>query len=212
MPLVTPAARMAEAHLAVSRHRDRIGAGAGKAGEDDLIEAQAAELVEDLAVIRHVIFAVDEAPKLEQRIDRQIQRAGALLVDLLGGREHVGDLAGHNHVFPVGVIDSPNGAAFLLGVEHGVHGINHALGGCDSAVAVFAVGDKRHGRVHGEEDRSALFRLAAGGKRKHQQRTEQCAHNPRHSVCSLHKILLYRGKSVFFSAPRGRDRSFISVL
>ena len=202
----------AEGDFAAGGHVQLIAARAGEAAEDDLVEMEGGPLVGDLRIAGHVVAAVHEAPELDQRVDRQIQRIDAelvaLLVDGLGGLDHARDLPGHGDGRAVRTVEAVDDAGLLLRVEHGLHGLDDGFAGADAGLGLGAVGGQVHHGVHGE-DFFLIFgaHFAAGAERKQQAEAEQQGERPEETVllhiCIL--ILFDRADSV---RARAEERPF----
>ena len=163
----------AEADLRPGGEGHGVGAGAREAGQRHLVVGAADEILPQLFIRGHVVAAAVEAPALDNGVDGQVERAAGLLVDRVGGREHVRHLAGNGDVAAVCVVDGVGGAGLNVGVEHVVHGEDDALRRVEAALGVLAVGRERHDRVHGEDLPLAHLRLAAGRKSQCHGKAEQ---------------------------------------
>ena len=129
----------------------RVGAGARKAREHHLVKAAAHKVFPKLLVCRHIVAPAVKAPLLDDRVDGEIQRTAALLIDGLRGGEHICHLTRDGDVAAVCVVDGIGGAGLNVGVEHVVHGLNDALRSGETPLGIATVCGERHDGIHGED-------------------------------------------------------------
>ena len=165
-----------KAQLTGRRDGNRERAGGRELRQHKLIEAEAGQILRNLSVCRHVIFPVKKAPALIQRINRQIQRALALLIDGVRGAEHVRNLPGDNGASAVRVVYGVYSACGKLRVKRGVHRENDALRGIEPLRCFLAVGGQGHNGVHGVNLALGQLGLTAGGEGQNHSGT-QCYAN-----------------------------------
>ena len=156
-----------KAELCPGGERNRIGAGAGEAGEHHAVKAAHAKVACKLFGGGDIVTSVVEAPALQHREDGEIQCAVGLAVNYVCGAEHFRNLTGDGYVGAVCIVDGVGGAGFDIGVQHGIHGEDNAFRGAQTGFCFGAVCDKTHDCVHGKNLPLALFRLAACGERQH---------------------------------------------
>ena len=170
-----PFATEAKLDLRAGGEGDGVAARAREAGQDHLVIAEPGPVGIDLLLGGDVVLAVLKAPALDQRIDRQLQRAAALLVHRVGGRQHLGHLRGDDHVLPLRVVDRVGVAGGQIGIAHAVHRLDHALRGAQPGLGLLAVGGQGHRGVHGEDLALLHARFAAAGERKQREQAQRQA-------------------------------------
>ncbi len=170
--------------------RHRIRPRAGEAREHQSVVAELHHLRGNLLVRGQIVFPVHKAPALDERVDRQIERAAALGVDRHRRGEHLCHLSRDDHVLAVGVVDGVSGAVGHLGVKPRVHCDDNALRRPQPGFRLLAVSGQRHDGVHGGQLPLLHLGLPAGGEGEDRaQREQQRQHDFIIDPCELHKIL-----------------------
>ena len=146
---------------------------------------------------RNVIPPVGEAPALYNGVEREVERAAALVIHGLRGAEHLGYLTGDGDVCTLGMVDGVGRARLNIGVEHRVHRGDDALRGAEPGFGLVAVGRQRHNGVHREHLLLVHFRLTAGGEGQQHAQAEQHRGDSMKDVYVLHTIYPFSEKYAF---------------
>ena len=177
-----------EGQLRAVRQRHEIAVGVAHRAHRELVEADVLEEARNLVAARHAVGAVDKAPGLDKRIDREVERPARASIYRARRREHLGHLPRNQRPGRAGVVYAPGLGALNLGIQHGVERVYDVLRRRKPGLSVLPVGREAHDRVHGENLRVMPLVLAAARERKRRHSRQQQRRGP--FYVSLHKIHL----------------------